>query len=96
MRKCLKIKVIGKVQGVGYRSFLQKHATKLGVEGTIQNQSDSSVLILACGISDKLDDFLDFVYEGSKQTKIENVAVTPMVPERDFRGVFRVIGVNES
>ncbi|MFA5075283.1 MAG: acylphosphatase [Candidatus Babeliales bacterium] len=96
MRKCLKIKVTGKVQGVGYRSFLQKHAIKLGVEGTIQNREDGSVFILACGTSDKLDDFLDSIYEGSKQSKIKDVIVEPMVPEKDFRGVFRVIGVSES
>ena len=94
MRKCVRIKVTGKVQGVNYRSFIQMRATKLGVEGTIRNEEDGSVLILVCGPSDKLDDLIDFVYTGSTQSKIEDVIVEPMLNNKDFRGVFRVIGVN--
>ena len=92
MRRCVSIKVTGKVQKVFYRVFTQKQATKLEVEGTIQNLDDGAVLILACAVSDKLDDFIDVLYEGSDESKVENVIVEPLVKEHDFRGVFRVIG----
>ncbi len=95
MRRCVKIKVVGKVQGVSYREFVQKHATKLGVEGTAQNSEDGNVLIMACAISEKLDDLIDALYKGSPKSKIEDVLVEPLIPERDFRGVFRIIGSNK-
>ena len=95
MRKCLKIKVMGKVQGVLYRHFVQKNAEKLSIEGTVQNLEDGrSVLILACGIADKLDDFIDALYEGSEKSKIEDLTTEPLAQEKNFRGVFRIIGSN--
>ncbi len=95
MRRCVKIKVTGKVQDVGYRDFAKKHATKLKIEGIAQNQDDESVLITACGDSDRLDDFIDALYKGTLKSKIEDVSVEPFLQDKDFRGVFRVIGFNK-
>ncbi|MBU4387267.1 acylphosphatase [Candidatus Dependentiae bacterium] len=94
MKRCVKIRVIGKVQAVGYRHFIQNQAEKLMIEGTIQNQHDGSVIIFVCGGQDKLDDLLDFIYQGSPKSKVDDVLIEPMQTERDFRGVFRVIGDN--
>ena len=94
MRRCLKIHVFGKVQGVSYRHVIQKHAQKLEIEGTIHNMDDGSVLINACGSSEKLDDLIDYVYKGSSASKIEDVVIEPLIQDKDFRGVFRVIGAN--
>ena len=93
MKKCLQIRVSGKVQGVAYRKFVQKHAKKLGVEGTIRNLEDTRVLIHACGESERLDDLIDVLYEGSSGAKVQDVMAESLVNEKDFRGVFRVIGV---
>ena len=92
MKRCLKIKVLGKVQNVLYRQFVRKNAEKLALAGTVQNDPDGSVLILVCGVSDKLDDLIDLLYKGSTKSKVENVVVEPLSEQRDFRGVFRVIG----
>jgi len=94
MKRCVKIRIIGTVQGVGYRHFIQKNAEKLLLEGTIQNQSDGSVIVFVCGLQDKLDDLIDFIYQGSPKSKVEDVLIEPMQTERDFRGIFRVIGDN--
>jgi len=96
MRKCVKIKVVGKVQGVFYRKFVSEHAIKMGIEGTIQNVDDGSVLIFACGLADQLDDFIDMLYEGSSKSKIQDVLVEPLVQEKYFRGVFRTIGTSDT
>jgi acylphosphatase len=95
MRRCLKIKVIGKVQGVFYRDFAQKSAAKLQIEGTAQNSIEAtSVIILACGSAEKLDAFIDELYKGSPKSKVENIVVEPLQQIKDFRGVFRIIGAN--
>jgi len=84
--------VTGKVQGVFYRKFVQTQAQKLGIEGTVQNLDDKSVLIYACGLADKLDDLIDLLYKGSPKSKIEDVVVEPLIQEKNYRNVFRVIG----
>jgi len=94
MKKCLKIKVSGKVQGVLYREFVQKNAKKLAVEGTIQNGEDGCVLIYACGQIEDLDSLIDALYEGSSRSKVAEVMAESLLSEKDFRGVFRVIGVD--
>ncbi len=92
MSKCLKVTVKGKVQDVSYREFVQKHAQKFGVEGTIKNLDDGSVLIFACGQTDKLENLIDQLYKGTSAARVEDVIIEPFVNEKDFRGAFRVIG----
>lgn len=93
MKQCLRIKVFGQVQGIGYREFAKKAAHKLEIEGTAQNIEEEYVMIYACGDSNKLDAFIDELYKGPKNAQVKNIEVEPLVLEKDFRGVFRVIGV---
>lgn len=92
MRQCVRINVHGLVQGVGYREYVKKHAEKLGIEGTIKNGEDGGVEIFVCGLPDKLDEFIDYVYKGPTKASITEVAIEA-IALRDFRGVFRVIGL---
>lgn len=92
MKQCLKISVSGKVQGVGYREFVKQAAEKLRIEGTIQNDHFDTMVLHVCGESDELNKLIDLLYTGTPQAKIEDVAVEPLVSEKDFRGVFRIIG----
>ena len=92
MKRCVRIIVSGVVQGVFYRDFARESASKLGVEGSIQNQEDGSVIIFACGLAECLDDFIDLLYQGSSKSSVENVFVAPLSLNKEFRGVFRVIG----
>ena len=92
MKRCLKIQVSGKVQGVGYRAFAQKHAQSLSIEGTIQNAEDGSVVIYASGQGPNLDKFIDALYQGTSACKVKELIAEPLLHEKDFRGVFRIIG----
>ena len=93
MKQCLKIKVTGNVQSAAYREFIQAHAQKYEIEGTIQNMEDKkSVVINACGASEKLDHLIDFVYKGTTHAKVDHVEVEPLLKEKNFRSVFRIIG----
>ena len=87
MKQCVKIKVTGKVQGVSYRKFIQKHAQRLEIEGTIQNLDDEqSISIHACGPSDQLDELIDLLYTGTQDSKVQDVIVEPLISEKNFRG----------
>ncbi len=90
--QCLKITVSGNVNGVGYRAYVKKQAERLKVEGTAQNIEGGDVIIFACSSSEVLDEFIDVLYEGPKEASIANVVAEPLVAQKDFRGVFRIIG----
>ena len=92
MRKCLKIKVMGNVQANAYRSYIQKIAKNHAVEGVVQVAEEDSILIYACGYSDKLDMFIDDLYNGNPEGGIKGLIAEPFIKEKDFRGVFRIIG----
>ena len=96
MKQCLKIIIIGKVQDVGYRDFVQKQAQMLDMEGIAQNEEDGSVQILACGDADKLDSLIDVLYKGTSKSRVDSVSAEPLNSKKDFRGVFRIIGFNKN
>ncbi|MFH1831229.1 MAG: acylphosphatase [bacterium] len=91
MKQSVKIKITGQVQEVGYRKFAQKQAQTLGIEGTIQNLDDQSVIIYVCGDATKLDQFIDLLYKGPNKSKIADIQIEPLLTEKSFRGVFRIL-----
>jgi len=92
MKRCSRIVVKGNVQNDLYRAFVQTQASKLAIEGTVQSSKDGSVIINACGNTEKFDDFIDALYQGPPKTSIEEIQEEPLVQKRNFRGVFRIIG----
>lgn len=95
MIRWVKITVYGTVQGVRYREHVKKYADKYKVQGAIRNADDGSVVIYASGPGEALDNLLDYIYQGSCKSEIEEVAIEAMSESekrRSFRNAFRVIG----
>jgi acylphosphatase len=92
MRKCIKIRVIGKVQSEGYKTLVQKTAQTLGIEGTLQHLETNGIMIHACGLSVNLEKFIDVLYRGVGKNDVQDLNAEPFVNERDYRSVFRIIG----
>lgn len=67
--------VIGKVQGVRFRDYVQAVAGELGIVGYVQNNQDGSVLVVAQAEPDTLKDFVEYLHEGSVLSLVEGVAV---------------------
>jgi acylphosphatase len=62
--RTIQITVHGDVQGVGFRWFTRRVAESLGVVGTVANQRDGTVRIVARGSQDTLARFQSSVREG--------------------------------
>lgn len=67
--------VHGSVQGVRYRAFVEDAATKLGVTGSVANLSNGTVSVVAQGLPDVLKEFVEYLHEGSLQSKVTSVEV---------------------
>ncbi|MFT3737169.1 MAG: acylphosphatase [Breznakibacter sp.] len=63
----------GKVQGVGFRCFVQKQASAMGVNGYVRNLSNGSVEIEAEATSSNLLQFIDLCKKGPSMARIEMV-----------------------
>ncbi len=67
--------VSGRVQGVGYRVFVQQTARDLGVRGWARNLEDGSVEVLGIGSSRQLDDLEGELRLGPPAADVRHVSV---------------------
>lgn len=65
--------VEGRVQGVGYRAFVEQYAYSLGLTGWVRNRWDGSVEILAEGERQDLEKLLAALYRGPRAANVSNV-----------------------
>jgi acylphosphatase len=79
--------VHGRVQGVGYRWFVQKAASDLGLHGYARNLDDGRVEVYATGTPAKLDELNGLLWKGPSFSDVRGVEVVEaqMVNYRDFR-----------
>ena len=75
MKKHFTIIVIGKVQGVYFRRDTQLEARKLGVNGTVANQADGSVIIEAEADEAMLNAFVGWCNNGPELAKVAQVQI---------------------
>jgi acylphosphatase len=67
--------VRGLVQGVGFRYFVLRQATALGLRGFVRNHFDGSVEIVAEGSRSALEELLSSVRLGPRSAAVRGVSV---------------------
>lgn len=75
MKKHLKLKITGKVQGVWYRASMQKEARQLGICGLVKNESDGSVYAEVEGDHLLLKRLADWCWKGPELAKVSSVII---------------------
>jgi len=71
-----RLRIHGRVQGVGFRAFVFREARLLDIDGWVRNRSDGSVEALIWGGEDAVDALLLRVREGPRWGKVDRVDVT--------------------
>ncbi len=65
--------VRGRVQGVGFRWFVEREAHMLGIAGWVRNNSDGSVEVLAMGSRDQLSGLRSRLQQGPRAARVDDV-----------------------
>lgn len=73
--RTIHIRVEGCVQGVGYRAFIDMHATDMGLRGWVRNRSDGSVEAVLQGPRAAIDDMLALCRSGPPAARVDRVEV---------------------
>jgi acylphosphatase len=82
-----KVRLTGRVQGVGFRWNTANEARIRGISGLVRNLADGSVYIEAEGTREQLDSFIEWCKQGPGLSRIDKLDVTtsPPLNYNDFR-----------
>jgi acylphosphatase len=82
----LRARVVGRVQGVGFRWWAVRHADALGVVGWVMNADDErSVDLVAEGSPEALDELERLLRAGPPGARVERVDTERTAASGEFR-----------
>ena len=67
-------RILGRVQGVGFRYYVTHLARQLGITGWVRNEPDGSVLVIAEGPRKTLEELLEHLHKGPPAARVRHVA----------------------
>jgi acylphosphatase len=74
--------VRGRVQGVGFRWFVEREAHILKIAGWVRNNADSTVEVFAQGTFEQLAGLHSRLHEGPRAARVDNVVAIDAEPIR--------------
>jgi acylphosphatase len=84
-------RVVGRVQGVGFREWVRRTAERLGLVGSVRNLPDGSVEVQASGSEESLRHFEEALPKGPLAARVDRVeSLTPDagMPRSGFRVLY--------
>ena len=71
---CVKYRLVGDVQNVGFRRYAASKAEELGVCGWAKNESDGSLVVLLSGDAAAVSQAAAYLREGPLGASVQNTA----------------------
>jgi acylphosphatase len=81
----LRAVVHGDVQGVGYRAYIQYHASRLGISGYARNEWDGTVEVIAEGERHALETLIEKLHKGPRGAFVDRVDLLWSEPTGEFK-----------
>ena len=79
-------RIHGLVQGVGYRYYIHRQASSLGLRGYVRNLADGDVEVVAEGSRDALDRLLEALERGPSGAEVDHVDLDWRPAQGDLAG----------
>ncbi len=83
--------VRGRVQGVGFRWFVEAEARTLGLAGWVRNNPDGCVEVLAAGSREQLAALRSRLAQGPRASRVDAVDESEAAAQADLKN-FRIEG----
>ncbi len=83
--------VTGRVQGVGFRWFVEKEASDLGLAGWVRNRQDGTVEVMAAGPNEQLNKLYSKLQQGPRAARVDRVEVDEVENAEGLKS-FRIEG----
>jgi acylphosphatase len=73
--KAVRFVAKGKVQGVGYRAYVERNANQLGLVGFVRNDPDGTVTGVVQGPADVVDQLIERMKAGPRAAVVQSLDV---------------------
>jgi len=73
--RVIRVRVRGRVQGVGYRAWTQAHAQALGLRGFVRNRRDGDVEAVFAGTADAVAAMAESLLRGPPRSAVNGVEI---------------------
>lgn len=83
--------VKGRVQGVGFRFFVEREAQTLGVAGWVRNNPDGAVEVVASGTQEQHAALKARLHQGPRAARVDDVDESDATAPKDLN-TFRIEG----
>jgi acylphosphatase len=80
-RRVVHFTITGRVQGVGYRAFVESEAVRRGLDGWVRNCSDGAVEGVFAGESETVAAMIAACREGPAMARVDDVVVETRADE---------------
>ena len=81
----LHVIVEGRVQGVGFRAYMEREAKDRGLKGWVRNRSDGSIEAVFSGEEEDVQSMIVACHRGPRMSLVRKVRSEPH-PPGDWRG----------
>ncbi|HYA40841.1 MAG TPA: acylphosphatase [Syntrophobacteraceae bacterium] len=83
-KRRVRVRISGRVQGVFFRAYTHEATQLIGVTGWVRNLHDGRVEAVLEGDADKVNKMVEWCYEGSPLSRVDEVEVLEEVYSGDF------------
>jgi acylphosphatase len=84
--RAVRIRLTGRVQGVGFRWFTRRAAQDLGLAGKVRNLPDGRVEVEVAGSTEKLDTFRERLRKGPPGARVTHLEEEELSPVPAWEG----------
>ncbi len=83
----LRLRIEGRVQGIGYRDYVVGEAVRLGIDGWVRNRNDGTVEALVSGPNKQVETLIGLVMRGAPGAQVKDVEMHKAEPaaEKGFK-----------